>query len=274
MTLGIFEVREIIRRVFARQDVLDACARRDLGRIIMVLGADGLTQGRISELTGISQGRLSEWARRKRTAQATSVFEAFAGGLGLPPEARQALGLSADGPAGTGPAQAAPAAAASPPPEAAQVPVAGVASLLPREGVRAQLGDVIAALQAQQNRRAAGAVIRRPVWKNLVFTGGPGTGKSRAAVAVGQDYRALGVLSSGHVIEAAAADLVGAGPGETGKLVAEAIRPATGGILMINGAHSWQRLPDRGQQVLRRLYEQLSEYRSERRDEVAVILAG
>jgi hypothetical protein len=133
---------------------------------------------------------------------------------------------------------------------------------------------VIAALEAQQSRRAAGSAIRRPVWKNLVFTGGPGTGKSRAAIAVGQDYRRLGVLSTGHVIEAAAADLVGAGPGETAKLLAEAIRPASGGILMINAAHDWQRLPDHGQQVLRRLYEQLTEYRNERRDELAVILAG
>ena len=66
MALGIFEVREIVERVFAQQDVLDACARRDLGRVIMILGAQGLTQGRISELTGISQGRLSEWAGRKR----------------------------------------------------------------------------------------------------------------------------------------------------------------------------------------------------------------
>ena len=72
----------------------------------------------------------------------------------------------------------------------------------------------------------------------------------------------------------AAALLVGAGPGETAKLLAEAIRPASGGILMINAAHDWQRLPDHGQQVLRRLYEQLTEYRNERRDELAVILAG
>ena len=119
--------------------------------------------------------------------------------------------------------------------------------------MRARLNDVIAVLEAEQSRRDAGSVVRRPVWKNLVFTGGAGTGKSRAALAVGQVYRKLGVLATGHVIEAAAADLVGFGPGETGKLVAEAIRPASGGVLMINAAHDWQHLPDHGQQVLRRL---------------------
>ena len=41
VALGIFEVREIVERVFAQQDVLDACARRDLGRVIMILGAQG-----------------------------------------------------------------------------------------------------------------------------------------------------------------------------------------------------------------------------------------
>ena len=288
MALGIFEVREIVERVFAQQDVLDACARRDLGRVIMILGAQGLTQGRISELTGISQGRLSEWARRKRKPRASSVFEAFADGLGLPPAARQALGLAFDSPGEPGPAQpgpdrdriapphaqALPAAAGPGSPCPARVPVEGVASLLGRGTVQAQLNGVVVVLEAQQSRRAAGSAVRRPAWKNLVFTGGPGTGKSRAAVAVGQDYRRLGVLATGHVIEAAAADLVGASPGETGKLLSEAIRPASGGILMINAAHDWQRLPDHGLQVLRRLYEQLTEYRNERRDELAVILSG
>jgi len=41
VALGIFEVREIVERIFAQQDVLDACARRDLGRVIMILGAQG-----------------------------------------------------------------------------------------------------------------------------------------------------------------------------------------------------------------------------------------
>jgi hypothetical protein len=39
---------------------------------------------------------------------------------------------------------------------------------------------------------------------------------------------------------------------------------------MILDAHAWHRLPDRGRQVLRRLYQELTE----RRDDLAVILAG
>jgi hypothetical protein len=57
-------------------------------------------------------------------------------------------------------------------------------------------------------------------------------------------------------------------------LVGEAIRPASGGILMITAAHDWYRLPDHGRQVLGLLYRQLTEYRKEMKDELAVILAG
>jgi hypothetical protein len=144
VSFDIYEVRGIVERVLAQRDVLEACARRDLGTIITVLGTHGVTQGQISELTGIGQGRLSEWARHKRTPTASATFEAF----------------------------------------------------------------------------------WRPTWKNLVFTGPPGSGKSRTAVALGQAYRKLGVLSDGRVLQVASADLVGAGPEETGKLVGEAARPA------------------------------------------------
>jgi hypothetical protein len=56
MALGPAEVRAIVERVCACLEVLDACATRDVGTVISALGAEGLTQGRIAELTGISQG--------------------------------------------------------------------------------------------------------------------------------------------------------------------------------------------------------------------------
>jgi transcriptional regulator with XRE-family HTH domain len=67
--------------------------------VITVLKSLGVAQGQIAELTGISQGRLSEWATGKRKPSATSTFESFADGLGLPPAARQALGLASGTPA-------------------------------------------------------------------------------------------------------------------------------------------------------------------------------
>jgi hypothetical protein len=99
VALAISKVREIVERVFALPDILDAGARRDLGTIITILSSHGVAQGRIADLTGISQGRPSEWTTHKWAPQATSSFEAFANGLGVPPTARQALGLAPRPPA-------------------------------------------------------------------------------------------------------------------------------------------------------------------------------
>lgn len=103
MLVDIPVIRAVVERVCARGDVLDACRRRDLGAVITALGSQGITQGQISVLTGIPQGRLSEYKTHKRAPSATTTFEAFADGLGMPPAARRALGLDADG-AGSAPA--------------------------------------------------------------------------------------------------------------------------------------------------------------------------
>jgi transcriptional regulator with XRE-family HTH domain len=87
------DVRGIVQRVFVRQDVLDACKRRDLGTIIEVLGAHGLAQGRLAGLVDIPQGRLSNYVHGKHKPT-LSTFQKFADGLDLPPAARQALGLA------------------------------------------------------------------------------------------------------------------------------------------------------------------------------------
>jgi transcriptional regulator with XRE-family HTH domain len=91
MALGVSDVREVIERVCARPDVLDACRHRDLGVVVEVLGGHGVTQGQIAGLTGISQGRLSEYKKHKRTPKHKSIFEPFADGLGMPPAARACL---------------------------------------------------------------------------------------------------------------------------------------------------------------------------------------
>jgi hypothetical protein len=150
----------------------------------------------------------------------------------------------------------------------------GLAGLAGLEGVCDQLAGWIAVVRAEQARRQAGNVVTRLSWKNLVFTGGPGSGKSRAAAAVGRLYKDLGVMSPGHLVEVAAADLAGATGRESGLLFREATGRADGGILMITDAEAWAALPGGGQQMLRCLYDQLTELRQWRPDHTAVIIAG
>ena len=57
MVLDVSDMRAIVAKVCARPDVLDACRQRDLGTVIAKLGTQQITQGQISALTGIPQGR-------------------------------------------------------------------------------------------------------------------------------------------------------------------------------------------------------------------------
>ena len=89
-------IREVVERVFARPDVLNACKRRDISTMITILGANGVTQAEIAGLMGkTTQGRLSEYKMHKR-APTMETFKKFADGLGLPPAARLALGLASE----------------------------------------------------------------------------------------------------------------------------------------------------------------------------------
>lgn len=94
MPVSSADVRVTVERICTRPDVLDACTRRDLGTIISALGSAGITQGQISALTGLPQGRLSEWRTGKREPKGVSTFQKFADGVGLPAAARRALGLN------------------------------------------------------------------------------------------------------------------------------------------------------------------------------------
>jgi tetratricopeptide (TPR) repeat protein len=102
MAVDIPAIREIVERVCARPDVLDACKRRDLGLVIAALCAEGMTQEQIAALTGKPQGRISQYMNHKVIPAATKTFMEFADGLGMPAAARRALGLDPE-PAGSGP---------------------------------------------------------------------------------------------------------------------------------------------------------------------------
>jgi hypothetical protein len=45
MAVSTADVRAVVERVCARPDVLDACARRDLGAVIAALGSAGSPKG-------------------------------------------------------------------------------------------------------------------------------------------------------------------------------------------------------------------------------------
>jgi hypothetical protein len=95
MALALSEVRLIVQRVCTRPEVLEACRQHDICFVVETLNKNEtkVTQSQIAEMTGISQGRLSEYMNHKRTPEKAQLFLDFADGLCMPTAARQALGL-------------------------------------------------------------------------------------------------------------------------------------------------------------------------------------
>ena len=149
MAVSTADVRTIVDRVCTRPDVLDACARRDLGTVISALGSAGVTQGQISALVDVPQGRLSEWRTGKRKPKGVSTFQKFADGLGLPAPARRALGLDPTAIAPTGLSTAADTIPSYP--DGAAQATENVAALW-----RADLADASAFLRSRYDTRAWG----------------------------------------------------------------------------------------------------------------------
>jgi SpoVK/Ycf46/Vps4 family AAA+-type ATPase len=111
------------------------------------------------------------------------------------------------------------------------------------------------------------------VTQHLVFTGNPGTGKTTVARIVGRIYKEIGLLKSGHIVEAQRADLVGEYTGQTAPKTRGVIDAAMGGVLFIDEAYSLVQdgaKDNYGSEAIATLLQAMEEYR----DRFVVIVAG
>lgn len=106
---------------------------------------------------------------------------------------------------------------------------------------KARLKNIVAVKRVFEMRAKAGLPSFGFPHKNMVFTGNPGTGKSIFARHLGEVYRALGILSKGHVVECDRSQLVGGYVGQTAVKTREMIDKAMGGILFIDSAENLYR---------------------------------
>ena len=140
--------------------------------------------------------------------------------------------------------------------------------------IKENINDLYDYLKFVKLRQSKGFDDKEKINLHAVFTGNPGTGKTKVALMLGKIYKNLGILSKGHVHEVERPDLIGEFIGQTGPKVKEAIKKARGGILFIDEAYSLARKgeseKDYGKEVIEIIMKELSDGPGD----LAVIVAG
>jgi hypothetical protein len=107
---------------------------------------------------------------------------------------------------------------------------------------------------------------------HLVFTGNPGTGKTTVARLLSEIYRALGVVSKGHLVETDRSALVAGYIGQTATKTRAVLETALGGTVLIDEAYALARGSE--EDFGREAIDTLVKFMEDHRDDLAVVAAG
>jgi hypothetical protein len=137
--------------------------------------------------------------------------------------------------------------------------------------VKAEVRRMTSMLTVQQLRTERGLPAIETS-HHLVFTGNPGTGKTTVARLLSQIYRAVGVVSTGQLVETDRSKLVAGYVGQTALKTKEALDAALGGMLLIDEAYALARGGDND--FGREAIDTLVKFMEDHRDDVAIVAAG
>ncbi len=128
--------------------------------------------------------------------------------------------------------------------------------------IKSEIREYIEYLKFEKIRKDKGLSSPKELKLHTVLTGNPGTGKTTVAKQLGKIYKAMGLLTIGHVHEVDRVDLVGEYIGQSAPKVRKAIEKARGGILFIDEAYALYRKEtknDYGHEVIEILLKEMSD---------------
>lgn len=147
-----------------------------------------------------------------------------------------------------------------------------VKKLVGLKAFKAQIEEFAATMRYRKLRADAGLTDKEPMPLHTALIGPPGTCKSTSAGHLGRMYKALGLLSKGHVVQASATDCIAQYLGETGIKTRKLIERARGGVLVIDEAYvlNDNRKDGYGPQAIAELLLEMSEGPGD----IAIVYAG